>query len=202
MNGSQVARQPIFDRDLRIYGFELLFRRSPLENFFVHHDADAAVESLIHDSLHVFGLDRLAPGRRAFLNVTRGALLSGLVRMLPRDRVVVELLESVPPDVEVVEACRSLKEAGYLLALDDFVYREELDVLVDLADIVKVDFLAGETAAATLPRTLAGRGIVFLAEKVETLAAYENARNWGYSLYQGNFFQPAEILYQGAVGLP
>jgi EAL and modified HD-GYP domain-containing signal transduction protein len=38
--------------------------------------------------------------------------------MLPRDRVVIEILETVQVDAEVIEAYRRLKSAGYLLALE------------------------------------------------------------------------------------
>ena len=103
-----VARQPIFDRALHVYGYEILFRQSSLENFFSHPDPDEAAVRVIHDSLHVFGLDVLAQDRRIFFNVTRQVLVENLVRMLPRERTVVELLENIEPDEEVIEACRAL----------------------------------------------------------------------------------------------
>lgn len=199
---AQLARQPIFDRELRIVGFELLFRQSPFENYFDFHDPDEAVERLIHDSVHVFGLHRLAPGRRAYINVTEKALLHGLVRRLPKDRVVIEVLETVRPTREVIEACRELKKLGYPIALDDFVYREGLHELLDLADVIKVDFLSEVGDPRALPRDLEGRGLIFLAEKVETLGVFERALRWGYTLFQGNYFQPAEILVRHAPGSP
>lgn len=198
MDEAHVARQPIFDRELRIVGFELLFRQSPFENFFDFHDPDAAVERLIHDTIHVFGLHRLSPGRKAFINVTENALVRGLAKKLPRDRVVIEVLETVRPTPEVIEACRELKELGYILALDDFVYREGLHELLELAEIVKVDFLSDQSDPQHLPERLQGRGLTFLAEKVETLGVFERARRWGYSLFQGNYFQAPEILVRQA----
>lgn len=194
MNEAQVARQPIFDRELRIYGFELLFRQNPFENYFDFPDADEAVERLVHDSLHVFGLDRLSPGRWAFVNLTERPLLEGLARQLPKDRVVVEILETVRPTPEVVAACRALKEEGYVIALDDFVFHESLEELVRLADIVKVDFLDERSDPLEEARRLGDRGITLLAEKIETPGAFRRALDWGYDLFQGNFFAPPEIL--------
>jgi c-di-GMP-related signal transduction protein len=190
-----VARQPIFDRALRVYGYEILFRRSSLENFFSHPDPDEAATRVIHDSLNVFGLDVLAQDRRIFFNVTRSVLVEDLVRTLPRERTVVELLETVSPDPEVIEACRSLKAAGYTLALDDFVVYPGCEALLDLADIVKVDFLVSPSEArAEIPARYRRDGLLFLAEKVETAEDFREALELGYDLFQGYFFRRPEIL--------
>ena len=66
------------------------------------------------------GLDVLCNGRRAFVNCTRDMLLKDYVTLLPSSQTVVEILESVEPDDLVMAACQRLKEAGYMIALDDF----------------------------------------------------------------------------------
>src|SRR6516225_4579129 len=131
-----VARQPIFDCEQRVFGYELLFRDS-LENCFIG-DADEAARSTLDRSL-VMGLDVLCDGRRAFVNCTRDTLIKGLITLLPSTSTVVEILESVSVDPDVVAACRSLKEQGYMIALDDFVSGDPRESLVPLADIVKVE---------------------------------------------------------------
>src|SRR4051794_10931879 len=113
-----VARQPIFDRDEKVYGYELLFRDG-IENAF-HGDSEIAARATLDNSL-VMGVDVLCDGHRAFVNCTRDTLIKGLVRLLPAAPTVVEVLETVPPDPDVIAACVNLKEAGYMIALDDFV---------------------------------------------------------------------------------
>ena len=195
MNEIFVARQPIFDRSLRVYGYEILFRHSSYENFFAHPDPDEAASRVIHDSLNVFGLDVLAQDRRIFFNVTRSVLVENLVGLLPRERTVVELLETVSPDEEVISACRALKAAGYTLALDDFILYPGCEPLLELADIVKVDFLASpEEARRTLPARFRREGMLFLAEKVESAEDFHEALDLGYDLFQGYFFRRPEIL--------
>src|SRR5690606_20733611 len=146
--------------------------------------ADRAVESLIHDSLHVFGLDRLSAGRWAFVNLTEKPLLGGIARSLPKERVVVEILETVRPTEEVLEACRRLREEGYVIALDDFVLDAGHDRLLDMADIIKVDFLDERSQPRMLARRLADRELTLLAEKIETPEAFRRALDWGYDLFQ------------------
>ncbi len=136
-----VARQPIFDSRTSVYAYELLFR-SGAENVFSSSDPDAASARVMADSSSLFGLDSLTAGRRAFVNVTRRVLIEGLCLLLPKDWLVVELLETIEPDPEVVAACRDLKDAGYPLALDDFVDRPDYAPLIELADFIKVDFMA------------------------------------------------------------
>jgi c-di-GMP-related signal transduction protein len=88
-----VARQPIFDREEQVFGYELLFRDG-LENAF-EGDTDEASRATLDSSL-LIGLDVLCDGRRAFVNCTRDTLIKGLVRLLPSTTTVVEVLETVP----------------------------------------------------------------------------------------------------------
>jgi len=81
------------------------------------------------------------------------------------------------------------------LALDDFAYQPEFDPLLDLADIVKVDFLATpEAERAQIMRRLRSKHVRFLAEKVETLADYEMAMDLGYDYIQGYFFSKPDVV--------
>jgi c-di-GMP-related signal transduction protein len=197
-----VARQPIFDRRQEVFGYELLFRSSA-ENSFPSGDGDLASSTLIKDTLLLFGLDSLTGDKRAFINVTRRMLVSDWISVLPCQRSVIEILETIEPDEEVIGAMRKLKEHGYLLALDDFVYRPEYEALLELADIVKVDFLAtrGEERRALQAR-FAPHRIRLLAEKVETYEDFQDAVDLGYSYFQGYFFcKPQMIARKEVPGL-
>ena len=189
-----VARQPILDEQRRTVGYELLFRSGP-QNVFPRVDGTHASTRVLHDSLHVFGLDALAPRQRVYVNVTREILLGGLIRMLPAGRTVVEILETVAADEEVLGACRRLKREGYLIALDDFVFRAEYAPLIALADVIKVDFIAtkGDERSRVIEK-LGSQRVKLLAEKVETQAEFEEAVARGYGLFQGYFFSRPEML--------
>lgn len=189
-----VARQPIFDPLQRVTGYELLFRNGP-ENFFPRVDGSYASSRVIHDSVHVFGLGALSASRRLYINVTRDILVAELIRLVPPEVAVVEILESIPPDPEVLAACRSLRASGYAIALDDFVFRPGYEPLVELADVVKVDFLAtrGAERKAVVER-FARPGVKFLAEKIESQGEFTEATKLGYTLFQGYFFCKPEMV--------
>jgi c-di-GMP-related signal transduction protein len=194
-----IARQPIFTCKQTVYAYELLFRSGPA-NVFPDIDHNHASARVIADSLFNLNLQTITGGRLAFINMTRDLLLGEYATLLPRDETVIEVLESVTPDVKVVEACRRLKAAGYLIALDDFVGKAEMAPLVALADIIKVDFLATpKEERRALVMQHAPRGIRLLAEKVETQEVFREAMELGYTYFQGYFFsKPAMIRAKSA----
>lgn len=191
---SFIARQPIFDIKQNVYAYELLFR-SGLENYFHHADPDEATSRVISDALMLFGQDHITEGKRAFINFTRELLLNDFAAMLPPEWVVIEILETVEPDPEVVAACRRLKKMGYTLALDDFVYEPKFQPLVDLADVIKIDFMAVDQKER---RAMVDRfrplGLELLAEKVETIEEFQEAVDLGYRYLQGYFFAKPHIV--------
>jgi c-di-GMP-related signal transduction protein len=188
-----LARQPIFDRQDSVLGYELLFR-SGMDNFFGPQEASKPSECHI-DNFLLFGLETLSCGHRAFINFTRSDLVRDLPTLFPQDRIAVEVLESTVADGEVISACRRLKQAGYFIALDDFVLSPRSEPFLPFADVVKVDFrTTREQERETLVRHLAPRGIKLLAEKVETHEDIRAARETGYTYFQGYFYCSPQIV--------
>ena len=186
-----VARQPIFDREEKVFGYELLFRDG-LENAF-SGDKDEASRATLDRSL-LMGLDILCDGRRAFVNCTRDTLLKGLVTLLPSTLTVVEILENVPPDPEVIAACRGLKDGGYMIALDDYVADDPREALWEMADIIKVEMQLTTEQQRTAMIKHFGPRCRMLAEKIETHADFVRARDQGFVYFQGYFFRRPETL--------
>ena len=190
-----VGRQPILNKFQNTYGYELLFRDSP-ENFFNDStDPDQASMSVIDTSIGQMGMQHITGGKKAFINFTRRLLLEDYGTLLPRDNVVIEILETIEPDEEIVAACQRLKDSGYTLALDDFQYSAKYDPLVELIDIIKVDLMASDLKARQEYADLfLPMKIKLLAERVETLAEFEETRDMGYSYFQGYFFSKPVVL--------
>jgi len=169
--------------------------RDGIEDFFSGSvDADVASRSTLNTSM-LLGLDVLCDGRRAFVNCTRDILLKDYVTLLPSGQTVVEVLETVPADDLVVAACRRLKEAGYMIALDDFAVNDPRETLTDLADIIKVDLRATSAAdAATMVKRYGPWRCRMLAEKVETREEFVATSKAGFRYFQGYFFRRPETL--------
>jgi EAL and modified HD-GYP domain-containing signal transduction protein len=191
-----VARQPILTGDQKIYGYELLFRDG-LKNYVAKEDTPSASRNTL-DVATLMGLDVLCDGQLAFINCTRDDLLRDYVTLLPSAQTVVEVMEVAAPDESVIAACRRLKKAGYLIALDDFEVNDPREPLVDLADIIKVDVkVSSPQQCATLVKRYAHEGCRMLAKKVETPGEFAAAQKAGFDYFQGYFFRRPELRTSG-----
>lgn len=188
-----IARQPIFDAERRVQAYELLFRRTA-ENRFTGADPDVATQQTV-DTAVLLGLDVLSDGYNIFLNCPRDFIVQGFPTLFPADFTVIEVLETVEPDEDVVRALREMKQAGYRIALDDYVDQPKLASLVELADIIKVDFRATPAAVRRdlVQRYRTGQREL-LAEKVETEEEFSEGVRLGFRLFQGYLLGKPDML--------
>jgi EAL and modified HD-GYP domain-containing signal transduction protein len=189
--GSCLARQPILDKDEKVLGYELLFRDNPTEDRF-SSDFEGGTRSII-DTLNVMGLDVVCDGRLAFINCTHEMLLKGFFLLLPAEKTVVEIQESVPADDSVIAACDRLKLEGYRIALDNFVPGDPREVLLPYADYLKIDIRRATQQQCLALAHYAGKRCL-LAEKVETRLQFITALKDGFTLFQGYFFRHPERM--------
>ena len=189
-----VARQPIFDINKKIYAYELLFR-SGESNGFPDIDGETATTSLLSSSFFTVGIDKVGAGKLVFINFTEELLLNKTPQLFPPDKMMVEILEDVSPGPDIVAACQSLKDNGYSLALDDFVYSKQFEELLHLSDIIKIDFrLTPVETLGEMVETLKKYNCKLLAEKVETYDEFNQAVELGFDYFQGYFFSKPEVL--------
>ncbi|OZB85365.1 MAG: diguanylate phosphodiesterase, partial [Thiotrichales bacterium 12-47-6] len=137
-----VGRQPIFNREMQLYAYELLFRNGDGQNAASVTAEDSATAQVIVNAFAEIGLSNLVGQQKAFLNFTEQFLLAENNSIFPINQVVIELLETIQPTPAVISAVRGLREKGYTIALDDFFYSDEFKPLIALANIIKIDILA------------------------------------------------------------
>ena len=189
-----VARQPIFDSNNNSIGYELLFRNN-LENKYTGQYGDKSTLEVINNTFFTIGLNNVIAGKKAFINFSDTLLMSDFITALPSNNVFIEILETVEPTIEIIKRCKELKNKGYTLVLDDFVFHSKYNKLLDIVDIIKVDFTitTGEERKHIFD-LVKNKKIEFLAEKVETKQEYLEAISYGYTYFQGYFFCKPEIL--------
>ncbi|MDY6838755.1 MAG: HDOD domain-containing protein [Thermodesulfobacteriota bacterium] len=189
-----VARQPIFRRDKRLFGYELLFRGG-MSNYFPDIDGDTATSELLVNTFITIGIEKIAGRKKAFINFTKDLLIKQVPLMFPHERLVVEILEDVEATEEVIAISEEIVRQGYHIALDDFFYRSELKPLIRLADIIKFDLnaISFEQMAGHMKK-MSGCNIHYLAEKVETYEEFQKALEMGFDYFQGYFFSKPEII--------
>jgi len=154
-----------------------------------------ATSSLLSSSFFTVGIEQITSGRRAFINFPEQMLLRGIPSLFPTHAIAVEILEDVEPTEEVIAACQKLVNKGYLLALDDFVYTKQHLPLMELAQIIKVDFtLSSIDQIQEIVAFSTKYHFKLLAEKIETYEEYTLARTMGFTYFQGYFFSKPEVL--------
>ena len=201
-----IGRQPIFNRNLDVVAYELLYRSSSTNRADVV-DGDEATKQVIVNAFSNKGLDALVgkeKDTKAYINATRNTIMDLVAtpQLLPMKRVVIEVLEDIVIDQPLIDALKTLKKEGYTLALDDVVEIKKVSRLLELAAIIKFDLMGfprqDEDALYRMMHnfmfSLQGQNLYLLAEKVETQAEFDMCREFGFHLFQGYFLCKPTIV--------
>jgi len=195
-----VARQPIFNRQKDVTGYELLFRDG-VDNCFPNIDEDEATSKLITQHHLMLGVEKITSGKQAFINFSADTLIHHFPTSIDPDSMVIEILETVPISDELLTACKELHKMGYRLALDDHDFDPKWDVFLPYIHILKVDVQQfNMLEISRFLRRVSSYPVTLLAEKVERAEEYEQLKQLGFDLYQGYFFARPEMLKHKQLG--
>ncbi len=189
-----VARQPIFDRRQAVFGYELFYRSSP-DSAFGDFDGDEVAAKVIVNSFMNIGIEPLTRSRRAFINFNKQLLDQGAALLFPSQSIAIEIVGKVEPDENTINACRNLKEQGYMMAIDDFTYADRNSPLIGFVDMAKVDLLhVGQEELEKIAEFLRAKKIKFIAKNIENKEQHLLAKELGCDMFQGFFFCKPEII--------
>ncbi len=191
-----IARQPIFNRSMEVYGYELLYRESATSTYFdkTSKSSEQATATVL-SGLFELGIQQMSNSKKSFINFDYDFLFSESIELIDPDDLVIEVLENTVMDYELRNRLLILKEKGYKIALDDFCENYGKSLLVPLSDIIKYDLI--DTPLNTIQgQVMRARrdGKILIAEKVETKEDYEIARRMGFHLFQGFFFKKPRVV--------
>lgn len=189
-----IARQPIFNRLMKVYGYELLYRDSSTAKTFNNSSSEKATATVIC-GLFEQGIETISNSKKSFINFDHEFIYSDTIELIDPNDLIIEILEHTIIDKKLVHRLIELKQKGYKIAMDDFIEDYEVYPLVPLADIIKYDLMATplDLIEKEVRRALADRKIL-VAEKVETKEDFEAAKQMGFHLFQGFFFDKPNII--------
>lgn len=199
------ARQPILDTNRNLYGYELLFRANPdLYESGIQGNVDGnRATAAVLDAISIRGLNAVTGGKKAFVNFTEPLLLDGVAAQYSKEHLTVEVLETVRNTNEVLAALTGLKDAGYMIALDDYEYKPGDEALLDMADVIKLEVTGRQEDIIRSIRENTSRidpaKTALLAEKVETEEMFNLCKELGCKLFQGYFFAKPITLSEKTV---
>jgi EAL and modified HD-GYP domain-containing signal transduction protein len=188
-----LARQPICVADKRIFGYELLFRDCPTATEAKIVDSERASAQIVVNTIEM-GLSKIIGPTQAFINVGREFILQHRCEFVPKNRVVLEILENTEPDAEVKSALREQVREGYRFALDDFTFDRNKPFL-EFCNFLKIDLrqVDEKTLRELLP-AYRNRKMALIAEKVETYEEFEMCKKLGFDYFQGFFLCKPQTL--------
>lgn len=196
MSDVYIGRQPIFNRQLGVFGYELLFRAGD-ENAAVLDQigADGATSTTIINSFLEIGLEKLVGKRYAFINLTEQFLFGENALPISPKQVILEVLEDIPVDDRLIQALKTLAGKGFIIALDDYIYNTAHKTLVSMVDIIKIDIMQlSQKQLVEHVKILKRYNAKLLAEKIETMEEYEFCQKLGFDYYQGYFLSKPRII--------
>lgn len=189
-----VGRQPIISRNNRIFGYELLFRKSTGSDADVTNNFKATA-TVIVNSLNDIGLKNIIGDKKGFINTDEELLESGVIDLLPKETIVLEVLETVEFTTDVIDLCKRIRRQGFRLALDDFVYAEPVSPVVKAVNYVKVDLpMYDKQSLCHVVNDLKKYPLKLLAEKVETREDFDHCFSLGFDFFQGYFFAKPAVV--------
>ncbi len=190
-----LGRQPILDRDQHIVAYELLFRSSSQGNSASVTDDLLATAHVITHAFSELGIASVLGDKKAFINISADLLLSDMIELLPQDKVVIELLETIQVDNQIISRCQELKAMGFSLALDDFGGDSQFEPLFDIVEVVKFDLpQMGQEALEKHVSHLKRWPLKLLAEKVEDIDQAIQCKGLGFDLFQGYYYARPVVL--------
>ncbi|MEO6697117.1 MAG: HDOD domain-containing protein [Gammaproteobacteria bacterium] len=189
-----VGRHAIYNRELDVFAYELLFHGN-IAGRGASQDPDQAVSQIILDTFTEIGLDPLIDGKMALINPTRGFLLGEYALPLSEAKLGLEILEDIVIDAPVIEAVERLSAQGYTLILDNPIHHETLRPLLEIADIIKMDVRnLPDNEVQRHVEALRKHKVKLLAGKVETHEQFEFCKRLGFDYFQGFFFCQPHII--------
>ena len=195
---AHIARQPIFDFNRKICGYELLYRSGTDGNTAHILDADSATQSLLSDAITVFGLSELTGDKPAYINFTRNLLMDDLAYLADPKEIVVEVPAEIVVDDLLLQKLNALRKAGYRIALEGYNEqngRFKFDRILQAFDIITVDIRENNRLRQkSILNRLRSAHVLLMATRVETLDDYSTARSLGFVLFQGYYFQKPEYI--------
>jgi c-di-GMP-related signal transduction protein len=187
-----LARQPIFDRQQRVFAYEFLCQDCPSD---AYAPGDVPPSNAILNSFDLIGIQNLTGGKRAIVKFNGMLIRQGVATLFSKEHLAVEIPADVSPEEEILKELRLLKEKGYLLVAESFVLNAGYEWLAEIVDIIKVDLSRIESDGLKEAAIIAQQGVIsFLATGIETRSDFERAREWGCRYFQGFFFSKSDIL--------
>lgn len=187
-----IARQPIYNRQMGVFGYELLYRSSP--EYSQQVTSGKATAHVLTSTLLSSNIDEIVYQRKAVINITRAFIDVMPQVQLPPEKLMLDIPDNVRIDDALIDSLKNLKKMGYGLSAGGFSSLQEPRLLA-IADNFRIDVKRQPADQLDrLTKVLRRHNNLSLrALRIETPEEYDRYRALGYDLFQGYFLGTPRI---------
>ncbi|VAW64236.1 hypothetical protein MNBD_GAMMA11-2421 [hydrothermal vent metagenome] len=187
-----IGRQPIYTPNLDVYAYELMPHSIAGDE---PVDADKATSRVIINAFMEIGIDKLVGKQVAFITLTEHFLQSDYELPLPKEQVILKIPAYINVNEDVIAGSKRLADAGFKLALDNYLQHPALQPLASIASIIDINVEAlNEQEISAHLKILKKLHPIILADHVKNHDEYEICRNVGVDYIQGYFLNRPRIV--------
>ncbi len=184
-----IARQPIFDENRRLWGYELFCAGKDVST----ESETVAIE--VAASAYMALQQILNQGQKIVLNFDEMGIIDNMPYALPPERTVVQVEEGLFLRPNIARMLTRLKSDGYLIAVRGFKGDHQFDALYRLADIIGVAVIErSKREVSTLLSAIHGLDARLLARRVDDAARFDMCREVGVTRFEGAFFKQPDTI--------
>lgn len=181
-----IGRQPILDRNMNVFAYELKFHMGLNPN----NETIAATEQLLKKTEQEIGFSQIVGGHSAMMQLPKELIkLSSLPSVDEGQNIVLEIPNNVSKDAEVLRNLKELKTNGKALSLDNFIDDESSVKLASISEFAKINAdNFSEIKLKGMLDSLHAKGLKVIAQKVQTEEMFNYLKGLGFDYFQGYFF--------------
>ncbi len=190
-----IARQPVFDREGKVYGYEVFLRRAGDLEHYPEDVSSNKATFIVAELIGEIGVERLSEGKKVFMNVTLDSILNRVLDLLFLDKMVFQI---IPSKTEIgqsiyqnaLKRIDELKEKGSIFAVKEEFYSSKYLDLMERSSIVEFTASSVDEGRAGAVRR---NGKKVMVIKVETEKDFSKVKPLG-DLFSGNFLGPPSVV--------
>ena len=192
MSGVFIGRQPILDKKMQVFAYELEFHKglSP-----VQEHLDATLE-LIEKTQKEVSFNAIVGGKVAMISLPKELIRSETIHSIELDtNIVLEIPNDILKDSAVLKTLKDVKSDNISLALEGFVDDESSVKLASISQFAKIDNEEfSEIKLKKMINELHDKGLKVIAERVETEEMFNYLKTIGFDYFKGHFFTNPVII--------
>jgi c-di-GMP phosphodiesterase len=192
-NVVSIARQPIFDRKRRLWGYEI-FCVGVVDSTGPGSSGESIAVN-VASSAYIGFQQVMDKGKKVIVNFNEKNILDNFPYAFPQNLAAVMVTEDMVGRPNVLNMLSRLKSDGYLIAVRGFTGNSACAPLYRMADIVGTDVskrqkdeLAGILECSRTYNAL------LLAVQVKDRGSFELCRELGFSLFHGSFYKSPDQI--------